>query len=234
MFDKYILITGATGSLGRAVTFCCAKAGANVTLPYRDENRVKQLISEISEPDKDLVKHITPVKANLLNEEDVQDVIKKMPRTDILIHLMGGFAVGRTADTPLSDWQSQLNLNLTSAFIITKHVLRSMQQHGYGRIITIGSKAAVEAPGEMAAYVAAKAGLIAFTRSIAAEFKGQDITANVILPSIIDTPANRSAMGENNVHRWVTPHSLARIISYLISDAANDIRGAVIPVYGNS
>ncbi len=231
MFEKYILITGATGSLGRAITLRCAEAGANITMPYRDENRVKQFMNEL---DEDLIKHIRTIKADLLNEEDVQNIIKKMPRTDILIHLMGGFALGNTADMSLTDWQHQLDLNLTSAFIIIKHALKSMQQQGYGRILTIGSKAAVEAPGGMAAYVAAKAGLVAFTRSIAAEFKGQDITANVILPSIIDTPANRSSMGEGNAHRWVTPQSLAQVITYLISDSAKDIRGAVIPVYGNS
>ena len=229
MHGKYVLITGGTGGLGQAVTRYCAEAGAAITLPYRKEEEINRLKAEM---DEDLLVQLTTVRADLLLEQDVLKVLDKMPRVDILIHLMGGFSMEKTTDISLKDWHFQMDINLTSAFLMIRSCLGPMQEQGYGRIITIGSKAAIDAPGEMAAYVASKAGLVAFTRSVSAEFNDQNITANVILPAVIDTPANRSAMGDKNSHRWVTPRSLAKVISFLVSDSASDIRGAVIPVYG--
>ena len=108
-----------------------------------------------------------------------------------------------------------------------------MWESGYGRIVTVSSRAALEPAPQMAAYSAAKAGIIALTRSIAQETRGSNITANTVLPSIIDTPANRESMGESNAHRWVKKESLAEILCFLASEKAGDLRGAVIPVYGN-
>ncbi|MBD0336865.1 MAG: SDR family oxidoreductase, partial [Cyanobacteria bacterium Co-bin13] len=92
---------------------------------------------------------------------------------------------------------------------------------------------AVEPVGQLAAYCASKAGVVALTKAIADEMKGTDITANIVLPSVIDTPTNRQAMGEANASQWVSPASLAGVICFLASAAAKDIRGAAIPVYGN-
>lgn len=108
-----------------------------------------------------------------------------------------------------------------------------MLEHGYGRIVTVGSWAAVEPAGQLAAYCASKAGVVALTKAIADETKGTNITANVVLPSVIDTPANRAAMGEENANQWVKPESLAQVICFLASEAAKDVRGAAVPVYGN-
>jgi NAD(P)-dependent dehydrogenase (short-subunit alcohol dehydrogenase family) len=229
MKGKYILITGGTGDLGRSVTIRIAGSGANIYLPYRKEADLDRLRKEMGEKLFDQVK---PVKADLLMEDEVASLVQSMPAVHILIHLMGGFAMGRTADTTRSGWQAQMDLNLTSAFLIIKHCLGPMQKGHFGRIVTIGSRAAVETPGGMAAYVASKAGLVALTRSVAAEFREHNITANVLLPSVIDTQANREAMGGKNADRWVKTQSLADVIDFLISEAANDIRGAVIPVYG--
>lgn len=231
MLGKHVLITGGTGGLGQEVTRYCAELGAQITLPYRREEEIIRLKEAL---DDDLMAHLTTVRADLLKEPDILNVTGQMPKIDILIHLLGGFAMGRTTETSLSDWQFQIDLNLTAAFLMIRSCLTPMQKQGHGRIITIGAKAAVDAPGEMAAYVAAKAGLVALTRSIAAEFKDQHITANIVLPSVIDTPANRSAMGDNNAGRWVTPRSLAKVIAFLASESARDISGAVIPVYGGN
>jgi len=229
MKGKYILITGGTGDLGRSVTTRIAGLEANIYLPYRKKGDLDRLRKELGENVFDRVK---PVKADLLMEEEVANLVQSMPAVHMLIHLMGGFAMAPTADTTRSSWQAQIDLNLTSAFLLIKHCLGPMQKQNFGRIVTIGSRAAVDAPGGMAAYVASKAGLVALTRSVSAEFRGQNITANVLLPSVIDTEANRAAMGERNADRWVKTQSLAEIITFLISEAADDIRGAVIPVYG--
>ena len=108
-----------------------------------------------------------------------------------------------------------------------------MLQNDYGRIVTVASRGAVQPTGQLAAYCAAKAGVVAFTQAIADETKNTNITANVVLPSIIDTPTNRQAMGEENAENWVKPESLAQVICFLASEAAKDVRGAAIPVYGN-
>ena len=108
-----------------------------------------------------------------------------------------------------------------------------MEDNNYGRIVTVASRGAIEPAAKMAAYSASKAGVLAFTRAIAEETKGTPITANTVLPSVIDTPANRVAMGENNAATWVTPKSLAEVICFLASEKAADLRGVAVPVYGN-
>jgi NAD(P)-dependent dehydrogenase (short-subunit alcohol dehydrogenase family) len=105
--------------------------------------------------------------------------------------------------------------------------------HDPGRIVTVGSRGAVQPGAQLAAYCASKAGVVALTQAIAAETKGTNITANTVLPSTIDTPANRAAMGAENADQWVSPESLAGVICFLASEAAGDLRGAAIPVYGD-
>jgi NAD(P)-dependent dehydrogenase (short-subunit alcohol dehydrogenase family) len=229
MNGKYVLITGGTGGLGKSVTIRCAQLGAHITLPYRSNEEVRRLKEGM---DEELLAQVTTVRADLLKEQDILQVIDQMPGIDVLIHIMGGFAMGRTAETSLKDWQFQIDINLTSAFLMIRACLGTMQKQKYGRILTIGAKAAVDPPGKMAAYAAAKAGLVGLTRSIAEEVKDDHITANVVMPAVIDTPANREAMGAEHAERWVTPESLAKVITFLASEAASDISGALIPVYG--
>ncbi len=109
-----------------------------------------------------------------------------------------------------------------------------MLEQGYGRIVTVASKGAVEPSGQLAAYCASKVGVVVLTKAIADETKGTNITANVVLPSVIDTRTNRAVMGEENAHNWVKPASLAQTICFLASEAAQDVRGAAVPVYGNT
>jgi NAD(P)-dependent dehydrogenase (short-subunit alcohol dehydrogenase family) len=156
-----------------------------------------------------------------------------MPKLDALIHLVGGFMMGPTEQVSLDAWRDHLDLCLTTTFLCCKHALPRMREAGYGRIVTVGSKAALEPMDQMAPYSAAKAGVVALTRVIAAETKGTAITANCVLPSIIDTPANRKAMGDADADKWVKPESLAQTICHLASEAAGDVRGAAIPVYGS-
>jgi NAD(P)-dependent dehydrogenase (short-subunit alcohol dehydrogenase family) len=108
-----------------------------------------------------------------------------------------------------------------------------MRRHGYGRIVTVGSRGALQPGAQLAAYCASKAGVVALTQAIAQETKDLDITANVVLPSVIDTPSNREAMGEEQASQWVKAESLAEVICFLVSEAARDVRGAVVPVYGS-
>nr|WP_233258325.1 SDR family oxidoreductase [[Phormidium] sp. ETS-05] len=142
--------------------------------------------------------------------------------------------MGKTHEYSYEAFQYQLEMNLHTSFLVAKHCLRRMLETGYGRMVMISSRVTEQPLGQMAAYGAAKAGLEGMTRAIAEETKGTNITANVVSPSIIDTPGTRQAMGPEKAVNWVKADSLAEVICFLASEAAGDIRGAVVPVYGNT
>ncbi|HAX76621.1 MAG TPA: 3-oxoacyl-ACP reductase FabG [Cyanobacteria bacterium UBA11372] len=231
MKDKHVLITGGTGGLGLGVTpTVLAQGAALITIPYLNFHQVERLKSILIPNDFDRIQFIP---SNLTDEGSVENLMKRMERVDVLIHLMGGFSMGKTHEYSFFDWKQQLDLNLNSTFLVCKHSLKKMLQNDYGRIVTVSSRGAVQPAGQLAAYCASKAGVVALTQAIADETKNTNITANVVLPSIIDTPANRQAMGEENSDKWVKAESLAQVICFLASEAAKDVRGAAIPVYGN-
>jgi NAD(P)-dependent dehydrogenase (short-subunit alcohol dehydrogenase family) len=230
MQNKHVIITGGTGGLGRSVTQLALKRGARITIPYHSPDQAERLKQSLNNKDSD---RLNFVFADLRDEQKVSEIFEPQERVDGLIHLVGGFSMGPTTDYSLEDWQQQISLNMTSTFLVCKFALLKMQKTGYGRIVTVASRAALEPDRLMAAYSATKAGVLALTRSIAVETKGTGITANTVLPSVIDTPANRKSMGEKEAHKWVKPASLAEVICFLASEAAADIRGAAIPVYGN-
>ncbi|MDZ8055755.1 MAG: 3-oxoacyl-ACP reductase FabG [Aulosira sp. ZfuVER01] len=231
MKGNHVLLTGGTGGLGLGVTpTVLAHEPASVTIPYTNARNVERLKSFLSVTDLDSIRFVT---ANLTDESALENLVNEMERVDVLIHLVGGFSMGKTHEYPYEKWKADLELNLDLAFLVLKHSLRRMLQHGYGRIVTVGSRGAVQPGGQLAAYCAAKAGLVALTQAIADETKGTNITANIVLPSVIDTPSNRDAMNTENASGWVKPDSLAQVICFLASEVAVDMRGAVVPVYGN-
>ncbi|TAF10653.1 MAG: 3-oxoacyl-ACP reductase FabG [Nostocales cyanobacterium] len=230
MKGKQVLLTGGTGGLGLGVTPAVLAQGADVTIPYRSLKDVERLKGILSPAD---IARIQFLPANLQDEASVEQLINGMIRVDVLIHLVGGFSMGKTHEYSFDSWKHELELNLNTTFLTCKYSLKRMLENGYGRIVTVSSRAGVEPAGQLAAYSAAKAGVIALTKAIADETKGTNITANTVLPSVIDTPTNRQAMGAENADKWVKPESIAEVICFLASEAAKDVRGAAIPVYGN-
>jgi NAD(P)-dependent dehydrogenase (short-subunit alcohol dehydrogenase family) len=230
MKGKQVLLTGGTGGLGLGVTPAVISQGADVTIPYRNPKDVERLKGIISPADFARI-HFIP--ANLEDEASVDKLVTRMGKVDVLIHLVGGFSMGKTQDYSFYDWKQQIDLNLNTTFLTCKHSLKSMLENGYGRIVTVSSRAGAVPAAQLAAYSAAKAGVIALTKAIAEETKNTNITANTILPSVIDTPTNRAAMGAENADKWVKPESIAQVICFLASEAAIDVRGAAIPVYGS-
>ncbi|MDM9381585.1 3-oxoacyl-ACP reductase FabG [Chlorogloeopsis sp. ULAP01] len=228
---KHVLLTGGTGGLGLGVTPTVLAQGATaVTIPYRNPKDIERLKGILSPADFARIQFVT---ADLKDEASVENLINQIARVDVLIHLVGGFSMGKTHEYSFENWRRDFDINLNTTFLVCKHSLKSMLQNGYGRIVTVGSRGAVEPTGQLAAYCAAKAGVVALTKAIADETKGTNITANVVLPSVIDTPTNRESMGEENADQWVKPESLAEVICFLASEAAKDIRGAAVPVYGS-
>lgn len=231
MKGKQVLLTGGTGGLGRGVISVVIARGAEVTIPYRSAQEAEGLKSLISPADLTRIKF---VETDLTQEASVEKLVNNMPRVDVLIHLVGGFSMGKVNEYNFDRWKKDFDLNLNTTFLVCKHSLRRMLENNYGRIVTIGSRGAVEPTGQLAAYCAAKAGVVALTKAIADETKEMNITANVVLPSVIDTPSNRQAMGTENADKWVKPESLAEVICFLASEAAKDTSGAAIPVYGQA
>lgn len=226
MTGRIALVTGANGGLGSQVTQALLEAGAKVV----------GLAPRIQQSDFDHP-NFTALTAALDSlraaRQAVDGVISRFGRIDVLAHLVGGFAGGQTvADTDDATFQSMFDLNVNTAFHIIRAVLPHMRKAGVGKIIAIGSRAAENPGASVGAYSASKAALVSLMRTVALENKDGGITANVILPGTIDTPANRKAMPGADTVQWVQPASIASLIVWLAGDAAKDVTGAAIPVYG--
>ena len=175
------------------------------------------------------------IEANVLQESECRRAVEKAGAIDVLVHLVGGFAGGKpVAETEDDVWDQMLNVNLRSAVHMFRAVLPQMIKAGRGRLIAVGSRAALEPMASFAAYSTAKAALVTLVKTVAQEVKDSGVTANVVLPSIIDTPANRSAMPKADYSKWVTPESIAHWLVWLASHEASDVSGAAIPIYGRA
>ena len=175
------------------------------------------------------------IEADVLQESECRRAAESAGPIDVLVHLVGGFAGGKPVAEAESDvWDQMLNVNLRSAVHIFRAVLPRMIQTGRGRLIAVGSRAAVEPMANFAAYCSSKAALVTMVKTVALEVMGSGVTANIVLPSIIDTPANRNAMPKSDFSKWVKPESIGHLLVWLASGEASDVNGAVIPIYGRA
>jgi NAD(P)-dependent dehydrogenase (short-subunit alcohol dehydrogenase family) len=226
--NKIILVSGASGNLGTAVTSAFLGAGARVAGVVRAwKGRGPQH------------ERFVPIDADLTSAEGAASAVRSAlaltGRLDAAVHLMGGFAGGTPfGQTENTTWDHMMGMNARSAFFLFKEVLPPMLEAGEGRLIAVGSRAGEEPPATVAAYSASKAALHALVRSLAAEIRNSGVTANVVMPSTIDTPENRAAMPDQDFSRWVRPESIASLILWLASPAAADVNGARIPIYGRA
>ncbi len=226
MPEKVALVTGANGGLGVSVTKALLEAGFSVV----------GLAPRIKQSDFDHPK-FTALPASLdslaVARQAVDTVIGRLGKIDVLAHLVGGFAGGSSvADTDDATFQRMFEMNVNSTFHIFRAVIPHMRKAGSGRVVAIGSRAAEEPGAGVGAYSASKAAVVSLVRTVAAENKDAGITANVILPGTMDTPANRKAMPGADTSQWVQTASVASLIVWLVSDAGKDVIGATIPVYG--
>ncbi|HEU5402282.1 MAG TPA: SDR family NAD(P)-dependent oxidoreductase [Terriglobales bacterium] len=223
MKDKVVLITGANGGLGTEVTKAFLATVATVIgvarsirqedFPGTNFHAFSADLTQV-QPTRDLVSHL----------------VVKFGRIDVLVHVMGGFAAAKIHDTDDQTWTRMQDLNLSSAFYISREVIKVMRQSRGGRLIAIGSLAAVEPHAAVGAYATFKSALTMLYRTIALENQDKNITANVILPGTMDTPANRAAMPGADPSKWVQPADVAKVALMLAGDAGAQINGALIPV----
>jgi len=220
-----VLVTGATGGLGPAVVKAFLDGGAAAVFGVArswDGRRVHE-------------GNFHPIEADLTTVAGCRSVAERARPVDALVHVMGGFAggtpVGATSD---DDWRRMMDLNLNSAFYMIRELLPAMLEAGSGRIVAVGSRTGVEPTANLSAYAVSKAALHTLIRTVALEVVGTGVTANAVLPGVIDTAANRKAMPRADYTRWVRPEAIAEVVLWLASAEAAEVNGALIPVYGKS
>ena len=238
MFEgKVAVVTGATGALGVVVTRELLRRGASVVVLYRSEDKFRVLRESVGD-DGD---RLAGVVGDATREDDcvslVEEAVRRHGRVYILMNIVGGYAGDSTvAETTEEEWDRMMDLNLRSAFLCSKAVLPHMMEQDYGKIVSVSAKSA-EPSGRKArsgAYVVSKAGVRVLTEAIAEEVAGYEINVNCVVPSVIDTPANRAIFPKAKFERWVPPEEIAEAILFLASDASRPIRGAAVPVFGRS
>jgi NAD(P)-dependent dehydrogenase (short-subunit alcohol dehydrogenase family) len=232
---RVALVAGASGGMGSAVCAALLAGGAQVyALTGRERaDEQQQLRAEVG----DASARLNFVAADARDEPAVSgvvaDIVQRANQLDILVNLIGGFAAGQpVTDLEMATFERMLELNLRPTFLLSKYAAREMARHEWGRIVNFSSRAAHSGRRNAAAYAIAKAGVLTLTETQAEETREQRITVNAVLPSIIDTPANRQGMPTANFDRWPKPAEIARVIAFLVSDDAALISGASIPVYG--
>ena len=233
--EKVVVVTGGTGGLGRAVSLAFLEEAASVIVTYRKEDEFSALKSSAGASAALLEGYRVDVTDEVAVAEFVGRVLVKNGRIDAVVNTIGGYAGGiKLWDLETKVFDAMLNLNLRSGFTLARAVLPAMLKQGHGAVVNVAAKAAVDHGAGAAAYAASKAAAVALMDSLAADAKGSGVRVNSILPSIIDTPANRQAMPDGDFATWPKPGELARVILFLCSDQARSIHGAAIPVYGNS
>jgi NAD(P)-dependent dehydrogenase (short-subunit alcohol dehydrogenase family) len=229
---KIVMVTGAAGSLGRAVASLFAAEGASLALVDVAEAALKAKWPQAS--DKLLL-----LAADLLDAGSTAQAVaraaERFGRIDVLCNIAGGFAMGPPVhETSAELWHRMLDLNAGTVLNTAAAVVPRMLASGGGKIVSVAAMGGVKGNPNMAAYSAAKSAVIRLTESMAAELREQGINVNCVLPSIIDTPPNRADMPNADPKRWVAPEALAEVVAFLASDAARAVHGAALPVVGLS
>ena len=231
MRGRVAVVTGGTGALGQAIVARCLAVGASVWVPWVVEAEHQALLERFK---GEAAGRVEAREVDVTDEAAATaftaEVVAKAGRLDVLVNAVGGFAGGDLLSTAVADWERMLRLNLTSAFVSCRAALPPMVRAHYGRVVNIASRAVVPPAGGFIGYTVSKAGVITLTQALAQEVRAQGITVNAVLPSTMDTPANRTAMPEADRSSWVTTDQVAAVVAFLAGDDASAITGAAVPV----
>lgn len=228
-----VLVTGGTGAIGTAVTKRLVSDGHSVAATWLHDEKATDLVFEA--PGADLIH----VRADVTDPSSIADALQEIESRhgaiDALVHLVGAWN-GATLvhKQSLEDWNRMLTVNLTSAFLCCRAVLPGMLERNRGRIVLISSRSTETGRSGQAAYAVSKAGVEVLAQAITDETKDADVTANIIAPSVVDTPMNRTAMPQSDFSKWVLPEEVAASVSFLVGDHAGALRGARLPLYGRA
>ena len=227
-----MLVTGATGGLGPAVVAAFLDDGWRVVATSRS-----------GRPPQDLVgaDRLESVATDLFEPADVAGAVtvaaadRAGAPLRALVNLVGGYAVGGLVhETPVEQFERQLTLNLRPTYLVTQAVLPHLVEGGGGAVVCVSARAAVAPFRGAGGYVSAKAAVLAFSQAVAVEYRAAGVRCNAVLPSVVDTPANRADQPDADFSRWVPPGQVAAVIRFLCSDDSAPTSGAAIPVYGRA
>jgi NAD(P)-dependent dehydrogenase (short-subunit alcohol dehydrogenase family) len=225
------LITGGTGGLGTAVVERFLEDGWQVVVPWVAEEELERL------PGRDGL-HL--VHADLFEAEAARAVVEAAAADGdaplrAVVNLVGGFAAGpRVHETPIEDFEAQFRLNLRPTYLVTQVAIPALIDAGGGSVVCVSTRAALQPFSGAAGYAASKAAVLTFVKALAIEYRDDGVRANAILPSVIDTPANRASMPDADHSKWVQPQEIADVVAFLCSAQSTPISGAAIPVYGRA
>jgi NAD(P)-dependent dehydrogenase (short-subunit alcohol dehydrogenase family) len=223
---RVALVTGVTGGVGPYVAQALLDAGALVAGTSRKVTR-----ADIPHPNFTAMP--AEISSRAAAQSLVDQILARFGRLDILTHMVGGFAGGATvADADEAVFEQMFSLNFYTLLHILQAAIPPLRRSEHGRVVAIGSRAALEPGATVGAYSASKAAAVSLIKTVAAENKDSALRANIILPGTIDTPANRRAMPNADFSKWVRPDSIAGLVTWLVSDAGQDVNGAALPIYG--
>ncbi len=232
---KIVLVAGGTGGLGQAVGRAFLDNDATVVVTYRKEEEFAALKKWAGAKAGSLEGSSVDVTDERAASEFVGGVLTRHGRVDALVNTVGGYAGGvKLWDLETKVFDAMLALNLRSGYALSRAVVPTMLTQKHGAIVNVAAKAAFDHGAGASAYAASKAAAVAMMDSLAADLKGTGVRVNSILPSIIDTAANRQAMPNADFAAWPKPEEIAQVILFLCSDSASVVHGAAVPVYGNS
>ena len=232
---KVVLVAGGTGGLGRAVSLAFLEEGAKVAVTYRDKEEFAALESAAGATGSSLEGHEVDVTDEAGVGQLVDSIVAQHGKLDAMVNTVGGYVGGVKLwelDTKIFD--TMLALNLRAGYALSRAAIAPMLKQKAGAIVNVAAKAAFDHAAGASAYAASKAAAVAMIDCLAADAKGTGVRVNTILPSIIDTAANRNAMPDADFAKWPKPEGIAKVILFLCSDDAKVIHGAAIPVYGES
>lgn len=232
---KVVLVAGGTGGLGRSVSLAFLASGAQVAVTWRNEKEFLALKDDAGEGSSRLAGYNVDVTDTRQTADLVNRILSARKRLDVLVNTVGGYAGGIPLWNLEPDMLERLvNLNLLSGYALAKAAAPVMIANKSGAIVNVAAKAACDHAAGASAYAATKAAAVALMDSLAADLLGSGVRVNTILPSIIDTTANRAAMPGADFAKWPKPEDIAKVVLFLSSDDARVIHGASIPVFGNA
>ncbi|MBJ7328262.1 MAG: SDR family NAD(P)-dependent oxidoreductase [Solirubrobacteraceae bacterium] len=228
--DRTVLITGGSGGLGAPVTRAFLDAGWRVVVPIYDEAERARITEHPS---------LVLVKADLFDEASVKEVVDAAAEPSAplraVINLVGGFAQGgRVHETPVDEFEKQFRLNLRPTYLVCAAALPHLVNAESGAIVCVSTRAAVRPFPGAAGYISSKAAVLAFVDALATEYRDDDVRVNAVLPSVIDTPANRAGQPDADHDKWVRPAQIAEVLLFLCGDGSGIVSGAHVPVYGKA
>lgn len=233
--ERVVLVAGGTGGLGHAVSLAFLADGARVVVTCRAPSELAALKTDAGTREEMLEGDIVDVTDGPAVQRFVDTIVERHGRLDALVNTVGGYAGGvKLWETTPETFTRMLNLNLSSGYLLAHAVVPAMLRQRAGAIVNVAAKAAFDHAAGAGAYAASKAAAVAMIDCLAADLKGTGVRANSVLPSIIDTDANRQAMPGSDFAKWPKPAEIAEVILYLCSPEAGLIHGASVPVFGTN